>query len=291
MRYEAEARARGIVLCVAAYLLAALVAIGVLRALAGTHPVLAVAAADVAATVVVFAASVATGNSSVYDPYWSVAPPLVALAWASRGADRARRTLVILLVTAWAVRLTWNWLRGWQGLGHEDWRYLDLRRKSGRAYWLVSFTGIHLFPTLIVLLGCLSLWPALATGRRPLGALDVVAAAVTAAAIAIEATADEQLRRFRRAAPPPGATLATGLWAYSRHPNYFGETLFWWGLFLFALAADPGAWWTVVGPLTVTLMFLFVSIPMIDERMTARRPDYAAHKRRVSGLVPWFTSR
>ncbi len=291
MRHEAEERARGIVLCLAAYLLAALVAIGVLRALAGTHAVLAVAAADVAATVVVFTVSVATGNSSVYDPYWSVAPPLVALAWASRGADRARRTLVILLVTAWAVRLTWNWLRGWQGLGHEDWRYVDLRRKSGRAYWLVSFTGIHLFPTLIVLLGCLSLWPALATGRRPFGTLDVVAAAVTAAAIAIEATADEQLRRFRHAAPPPGATLATGLWAYSRHTNYFGETLFWWGLFLFALAADPGAWWTVVGPLTVTLMFLFVSIPMIDEHMTTRRPDYAAHKRRVSGLVPWFTSR
>jgi len=151
----------------------------------------------------------------------------------------------------------------------------------------VSLLGIHLFPTVIVFVACLSLFPALSAGTRPFGLIDVIALVVTAAAIGLEATADEQLRRFRRTAGGPGRTLASGLWAWSRHPNYVGEMLFWWGLFLFGLAADPSWWWTIVGPLAITLMFVFVSVPMLDRRMLARRPDYAARMRKVSALVPF----
>jgi steroid 5-alpha reductase family enzyme len=285
-----EERARAIAICVLAYVAAAGVACAVGWRLSGRDPILVVAAADLAATLAVFALSFAFDNSSLYDPYWSAAPPAIALYWAlAPGApdvDPTRQGAVLLLVGAWAGRLTWNWLRGWQGLAHEDWRYVDFRATAGRAYWLVSLLGIHLFPTAMVLLGCLSLFPALAAGTRPLGVLDVVAILVTAGAVAIEATADEQLRRFRRAATGPVRTLATGLWAWSRHPNYFGEILFWWGLFLFGLAADPAWWWTVAGPLAITLMFVFVSVPMLDRRMLARRPDYAARMRAVSALVP-----
>jgi steroid 5-alpha reductase family enzyme len=198
-----------------------------------------------------------------------------------------RQGLVLALVGWWAVRLTWNWARGWHGLHHEDWRYVDLRASSGSAYWLVSFVGLHLMPTLQVFLGCLPLWPALAVGTRPFGPLDVVATLVTAGAIAIEQRADNQLRAFRRAQPPPEAILASGLWAWSRHPNYFGEMGFWWGLWLFALAADPGAWWTGVGALSITLMFRFASLPLVETRMLARRPGFAAHQRMVSMVVPW----
>jgi steroid 5-alpha reductase family enzyme len=280
---------RSLALTAVVYAVALLIALVVGALLRGRHPLAVVAAADLAATIVVFGFSVRHDNSSLYDPYWSVAPvPIavyLALAPAAASPSVARQIVVLLLVGAWAVRLTYNWASQWQGLGHEDWRYVDIRHRSGRAYWLVSFVGIHLFPTVMVFGGCLALYPALTVGQRPFGWVDVVAVVATASAIVIEATADRQLRRFKDTGE--GGTLTAGLWAHSRHPNYFGENLFWWGLFLFGLAADPSHAWTIVGPLAITTMFLVVSIPMIDRRMLVRRPEYAEVMRKLPALIPW----
>jgi steroid 5-alpha reductase family enzyme len=253
------------------------------------HPIVVALAADVAATLVIFGFSFAFGNSSFYDAYWSVAPPPIALWFAfAPGSEgvRERQFLAMTLILLWAVRLTWNWARGWTGLAHEDWRYVDFQRKTGRLYWLVSFTGIHFFPTLIVFAGLLPLWPALATGTRPLGWLDALAAAVTLAGVALEFFADNTLRRFRLANPPPGATCEQGLWAWSRHPNYLGEMLFWIGLALFSLAAAGFVWWCWIGAVAMVGMFLGASIPMKEARMLERRPAYAERQRRVSLLIP-----
>jgi steroid 5-alpha reductase family enzyme len=273
-----------------AYAVALLVALAVGAAVGWRHPLAVALAADVAATLAVFAFSRAFDNSSFYDAYWSVAPPLLATyfwAVADPAASGGRQAVVFALVCWWATRLTWNWARGWGGLGHEDWRYVDLRASTGRAYWLVSLVGLHLMPTVQVFLGCLSLYPALAVGTRPFGALDAVALLVSGGAIALEARADSELLRFRRSQPPPEAILASGVWSWSRHPNYFGEMGFWWGLWLFALAAAPGWWWTVIGPLAIALMFRFASLPLIETRMLRRRPAFAEHQRRVSMVIPW----
>jgi steroid 5-alpha reductase family enzyme len=155
----------------------------------------------------------------------------------------------------------------------------------------VDLIGIEIMPTLIVFAGCLSLYPALSSGADPPGALDALAFAVTAGAIAVETVADEQLRRFTRRAGHHGEIMSTGLWAYSLHPNYFGEVMFWWGLYLFSLAADHRYWWTVVGPLAVTILFLSTSIPLMDKRNLKRRPRYAQQARKVSALIPWFPKR
>src|SRR5262249_15545800 len=145
-----------------------------------------IAAADAVATLVVFAFSLAVDNSSMYDPYWSIAPIPIA-AWLGAVSDGllVRRVVVVALVCLWGARLTWNWVRGWSGLGHEDWRYVDLRGKTGAAYWLVSALGLHLMPTVTVLAGLLSLQPALG-GTAPLGPLDLVAFLVTAGAVLLE---------------------------------------------------------------------------------------------------------
>ena len=274
-----------------AYLAAVAAALLVGLALAGRHPLEIVFAADLVATLVVFGFSFAFGNSSFYDPYWSVAPPAIALAFAfgaePGAAEPARQALVIALIALWAVRLTWNWARGWSGLHHEDWRYVDMRQSSGGLYWGVSLLAIHLFPTLIVFLGCLPLWPALAEGARPLGALDALGAALAFGGTALEFVADNQLRRFRLAGPPPGSTLESGLWGWSRHPNYLGEILFWFGLASFGLAAGGFRWWGWLGALAMLAMFRFASLPMIEKRMLARRPGYAERQRRVSLLIPW----
>ena len=276
-----------------AYLVAAVVALGVGLWCVGRDmsPLTVAFAADVAATVAVFGFSFAFGNASFYDAYWSVAPIPIAIYWGVQpeSADGAflRQLIVVSLVVLWGCRLTFNWARGWSGLDHEDWRYVDIQSKTGRFYWLVSFGGIHMLPTLQVFLGCLPLYPALLNGRQPFGGLDIAAAAVTAGAIWLEARADKELLQFRASKPASGAVLDTGVWAWSRHPNYFGEMGFWWGLWLFGVAADPSAWWwTIAGAVSITLMFRFISLPLMETRMAERRPGFAEHQRRTSLVIP-----
>lgn len=275
-----------------AYLVAIAVAIALAWLVAsrtGWGPLATAFFADIVATFVIFAFSIRYNNSSVYDAYWSVIPPLLGGYWLFElmGPDipALRPALMVALTTVWGVRLTYNWAVGWPGMHHEDWRYVRQRELTGRAYWLVSGAGLHLFPTLLVFLGCVPIWVAADRGV-PMGPLDVVAFLVTAAAIAIETVADAQLRAFRDANPPPGAIMDRGLWAWSRHPNYFGELLFWCGIGLFGLAAVPGECWPMAGGLAMAALFFFISIPMIDKRHLERRPQYAEHRRRVSRLIP-----
>lgn len=246
-------------------------------------------AADVVATLVIFAFSLRYRNSSFYDPYWSVIPPLLALYWTWAnpvGANPLRVALVTGLVWLWAIRLTANWATHWGGLTHEDWRYPIVRARAGKAAVWADLFGIHLYPTLQVFLACLPIYAVMSRGTAPLGWLDALAVAVTLGAIAIETIADLQLHAFI-ARRQPGQFITSGLWAYSRHPNYFGELGFWWGLMLFGLAAAPAQWWWIVpGALGMTAMFVFASIPFMDQRSVERRPAYAGHMRKVSALLP-----
>ena len=247
-------------------------------------------AADAVATIVIFGWSMAYDNSSFYDAYWSVIPPLIVVYWislAETGVPALRTAGVVLVIFVWGARLTWNWARGWTGLDHEDWRYVDFRNQFPRTYWLVSFGGIHFFPTLIVFAGMLAVWPALVAPGRPLGAIDALALAVGIGGIALEWIADSQLRDFVTGPRAPGETLRTGLWRYSRHPNYLGEMMIWWSLFLFGLAADP-AWakWAVLAPLAMSGMFLLVSIPLIEKRSLERRANYQQVIDETSMLIP-----
>ena len=293
-RSEAESRSMpgAFALIVVAYVTALCVAVGVGYAAGERHPVLVAFVADVAGTLVIYGFSRAFRNASFYDPYWSVAPIAIALYFAvgvaSADVNVTRQAVVFALVCAWGLRLTYNWARGWRGLGHEDWRYAKLRRESKGSFWLVELSGIEMMPTTFVFLGCLSLYPALAVGSSPFGVLDWFAIVVTAGAIIIETAADRQLRDFVAAGPQPGEIMKSGLWTFSRHPNYFGEITFWWGLFMFAMAADSSYWWTFAGPLAITALFVGVSIPLMDKRNLERRPGYDEHMKSISALIPWF---
>jgi steroid 5-alpha reductase family enzyme len=126
----------------------------------------------------------------------------------------------------------------------------------------------------------------ISVSARSFGLLDVIAAAVTLGAIVLETTADRQLNQHRRSASETAQILDQGLWARCRHPNYLGEVSFWWGVYLFGLAASPAHWWLVIGPLAMTGLFVGVSVPWMDRHLLARKSGYAEHMQRVPALLP-----
>lgn len=285
-------RDRILVLC--AHLAAALLACLVWRERPDAAPWLRCAYASLAGAGLLWLFGVLRGNPRVFDPFWSVAPIAVVAAWAADPASAAavptRQFLVVALVSVWGLRLTYHWWRTFESLEHEDWRYADMRRASGRLFPLVNLIVIHLLPTLMLLLACAAAYPALVTGTRPFGALDVLAALFTLAAILLEARADRIMRAFR-AERRPGQICEAGPWGWLRHPNYLGELCFWWGLYLCSVAAEPEAEWAALGPLVITAMLIFYSAPALDRRLAARYPAYRTYMRRVPSLLPHRPSR
>ena len=281
-------RAAGAAVSASAYVVALVVAILVVRATGLDGALAQTALGTLVATVVNFAASVALNNSSMYDPYWSLQPLGIAgyYVWAGWGSLSGRLILVTVLALVYAVRLTSNFYRDWPGLTKEDFRYVGFRRASGRLYWPVSFVGIHLFPTIMVFLGCLPMYAVSQGGESGFGWLDVVAAVVVLGAIVLAFSADEQMRAFRADPRNRGRSIRTGLWALSRHPNYLGEIATWWGLWLFTLAAAPRWWWTVIGAAAITVMFVLVSVPMMEKRALATREGYRVYQERTPMLLP-----
>ena len=242
--------------------------------------------ADILATLVVFAFSRVYRNSSFYDAYWSVIPPLLLFYWWSQGdGDPVRTWLITVLVVVWAVRLTANWVYAFPGLHHEDWRYPMFRKRAGRFELVADLVAIHLIPTLQVFLGMVPVYVAVTTPGGGLAWLTVIAFVVGMAAVTLEGVADVQMHRFVASARP-GDVMDRGLWSWSRHPNYFGEFGFWFALALFGLAAAPQAWWLFAGAAAMLAMFLGASIPMMETRSLRRRPGYQAVIDRVSRFVP-----
>ena len=244
--------------------------------------------ADVLATLVVFASSRLHGNSSLYDAYWSVVPPLLMLWWWTEreaGTDAGRFALMALVMVLWAVRLTANWAWSWPGLHHEDWRYPLLRERAGRFGVVADLFAIHLVPTLQVFLALLPVYVVSTRAGRDLGWLDAVALVVGLAAVALETVADLQMRRFTATAVR-GEVMDRGVWGWSRHPNYLGELGFWVSMALFGLAASPGDWWVVLGAVGIWAMLSLASIPMMEDRSLQRRPEYQQVVDRVARFFP-----
>ncbi len=258
------------------------------------HPLLTALIADSIATLVIFFFSRYYKNSSIYDPYWSIIPPFIAIYWISLiPLDELHPRVVIafLLLCAWAIRLTWNCMRQWDGLSQEDWRYGVIKETTGRFYPLADFTAIHFLPTLFVFGGLLPFYYMTTitvedSWSNALNLFDLIAIIVTGGAIIIEGVADNQLRHFRKTRAQ-GEILNHGVWTYSRHPNYFGELSFWWGLFFFAFAAaGSDAAWTSIGAIAMTLLVVCASVPLMNARSRKNRPGYDEHIKRVRAIIP-----
>jgi len=283
-------KALGLIICLLGYIVAGLMVWLIYDVVSIIHPILVVLVLDVLATIIIFLVSMAFNNSSMYDPYWSLIPPIILYYWIFQDQTWTTmsllQALVLFMVCGWSIRLTVNWILRWRGLRDEDWRYLAFRFKYRENYWFVSFFGIHLFPTLVVFLGCLAVYPALVLHEGEMGLLEWIAVLITLSGIIYETISDIQLRRYV-IDKEKCDFLCSGFWKYSRHPNYFGEVLFWIGLFLFSTGMERLYWWIVPGPVIMILMFYTVSIPMIDKRMLRRKTGYRDYMKRTSAMIPW----
>lgn len=244
-------------------------------------------AIDVVLTVLIAIVGLLVKNDSMYDPYWSLIPFLMLIYWIDATHIQEFNTrifIMIILVSWWSWRLTYNWIRGWKGIKHEDWRYIDLRKKTKAFYPLVSFLGIQLFPTLIVFAAALPM-ESVFTSSETINTSDIIGGILMLTGILLEIFADIQMHEFHINPDNKGNVINIGLWKYSRHPNYLGEISFWWGIYVLSLATNPPAYY-ISGAIAITLLFLFISIPMMEKRMESKI-DFAAYKKRTPILIPW----
>jgi steroid 5-alpha reductase family enzyme len=238
--------------------------------------------------VALWALSLRLRDVSIVDVCWG--PGFAAIAWGSvaLAGSSPRGLLLAALATAWGLRLGLHLAARRRAEGRvEDRRYAAMRARHGARFPLLSLLTVFLLQAAAMWLVSLPLQAGAALGRAAaLGPLDAAGALLALGGLALEAVADAQLRRFLARPASRGQVMQEGLWSWSRHPNYFGDALLWWGLGLLALSA--GAWWALAGPLAMTLLLLRVSgVALLERTIASRRPGYAEYAARTSAFVPW----
>jgi steroid 5-alpha reductase family enzyme len=234
--------------------------------------------------VVAWGYSVVRRNVGIVDSLWSLmilaTLGVYVLVAESIGV---REVLMLTLVTIWALRLSAHITVRNHGEA-EDRRYQEIRRNNEPHFWIKS---IYIVFGLQAALTWFVAMPAVAAAASPapLGWLDAIAIAVWATGMFFEVVGDWQLMRFQRERDSRDQVLDTGLWRYTRHPNYFGEALLWWGIYLLAVSA--GAWWTLASPVLMTVLLLRVSgVALLEKDIADRRPAYREYIRRTSAFIP-----
>jgi steroid 5-alpha reductase family enzyme len=225
-------------------------------------------------------ASVVRRDASLADRVWGLG--FVVIAWVIARRSDSADWLVVVLVSIWGLRLAAHiTVRNW---GHgEDRRYRAMRERNGAGWWWQSLFWVFGLQALLCLIIALPL--AVAVPQAGGGVLRLLGIGLWTIGFAFEAIGDWQLVQFTRDPANRRRVLDTGLWRYTRHPNYFGEVVLWWGLWL--IAAGAGGWWTIFGPLVITLLLLRVSgVTLLEADIGARRPGYAAYVHRTSAFVP-----
>ncbi len=231
-------------------------------------------------------------DASIIDVFWGLGFILVAWVyfWMSE-ASTARKYLVVALVTLWGVRLSlyilWrNWGKG------EDYRYQAMRAKNPKGFPLRSlYTVFWLQAILLWAISMPLLHAQRATTPTGLVWLDVVGLVFFVIGFVFEAGGDWQLARFKADPANRGKVLEHGFWRYTRHPNYFGDAMVWWGFFLFA-AATAGSLWTIYSPIVMTFLLLRVSgVALLEKGLKDSRPAYRDYVERTSAFIPWFPKR
>jgi steroid 5-alpha reductase family enzyme len=252
------------------------------------HPSLVGLALLLACFVSLWLLSLYWRDASIVDPFWGPSFIIVTFGYVltTSGAPD-RRSLVLALVAIWGSRLGAHLLLRNPGRG-EDFRYRAWRVEHGSRWWWRSLLQVFVLQAVIAWVVS---WPLLAAVSSPepphLTWVDVAGVGVWMVGMGFETIGDWQLARFKADPANRARVMDGGLWRYTRHPNYFGDALVWWGLFLPA-AATPAGWWTAVSPALMTFLLMRVSgVALLEATLKTRKPGYAEYVARTSAFVPW----
>lgn len=230
--------------------------------------------------------SVIVRNASIVDIVWGLG--FVVVAWTVRAAvdgDPGRQNLITALVTIWGLRLALH--LGRRNIGHgEDFRYVLMRRKYGTRFPFISLVTVFLFQGVMMWVVSLPVQLGQADDGAPIGPLAAVGILLWIVGFVFESVGDAQLTKFKKDPANAGKVMDKGLWSLTRHPNYFGDAVQWWGIGI--IAAEAGtATIGLVGPVLMTYLLTRVSgVPMLEHGMTKRRPGYAEYVARTSAFFP-----
>jgi steroid 5-alpha reductase family enzyme len=233
--------------------------------------------------------SLAKKNVTIADSLWGLG--FILIAWMtfilSEGFN-GRKWLIAILVTIWGIRLSaylsWrNWGKG------EDPRYGSWRQNNPEKFWIISLFKVFLLQSLFLWLISMALQFGQISPVPPkFILLDIFGTVIFAIGFFFESVGDWQLARFKSDPGNKGKVMDRGLWAYSRHPNYFGEILIWWGIYVVTLST-PGSWWTILSPIIITLVLIkMTGIPLTEKAIAETRPGYKDYVERTHSLLPWF---
>ena len=236
--------------------------------------------------------SLAVRDTSIVDIFWGFG--FVVAVWAgmlfSPAPPDLRRWLLSALVTIWGLRLSIH--IGLRNIGKgEDFRYAKWRAENGKRWWWYSFFQTFLLQGFLMWLVSAPLTAVhlSSAGSFPIW-LDILAMLLWAYGFFFEAVGDAQLTAFKKNPANKGQLLRSGVWRYTRHPNYFGDAAQWWGFYLLALAA--GGWWSIFSPILMTFLLLRVSgVALLEKTLASEKPGYREYIETTSAFVPWFPKK
>lgn len=281
-----KSKSFGLIIMSTAYIIAIIASIVsfVLFEKTNMNIILNVFISDVIATFIIYIFSLIFKTSSMYDPYWSVQSLVIFLCLLIKFNNFNPSNIIILIaLTLYTIRLTGNFIIGFDSLSYIDWRYRMLKEKSGKLFQLVNFFGIMLFPTSVVFLASIP-FIYFASIEIPLY-LAIIFSVLMLISVFLELISDYQMKKFIANRSDRSEVNRNGLWSFSRHPNYLGEITFWFMISIPLVIYDISFWWTLAGALINLLMFLFISIPMEERHFLDYKPEYLDYKKEVSMLL------
>lgn len=243
--------------------------------------------ANVISTIVIWFIGVLLGSASVYDPYWSVQTPFIYIFLLIKYRNLNIGNLLYMeLILFWAIRLTYNYTKTFNDISYIDWRYKSIKEKTGKLYQIVNLLGICLVPTIIVYVASIPSFLFIMKDYEYKN-IEIIGFIVMLFSVIIEMKADNDIHEFKTRRIDNKSIIDIGLWRYSRHPNYFGEICFWYGVaFTYIFNDFTSNWFTIIGAILNNALFLGISIPLAEKHLKTYKSGYDEYKKNTSMLIP-----
>ena len=242
---------------------------------------------NVISTIIIWIIGIVYETASIYDAYWSVQTPFIYICLLVKFKNLNIGNLLYLeLILFWAIRLTYNYTKTFNDISYIDWRYKSIKEKTGIFYQVVNLLGICLVPTIIVYAASIPSFLFI-MNDYDFDLIQIIGFLIMFLGTVIEMKADIDIHKFKETRVDRRQIINVGLWKYSRHPNYFGEICFWYGVACVYIFNDfENNWITIIGAILNNALFLFISIPLAENNLRKNKDGFDEYKKNTSMLIP-----